>query len=383
MSRDFSKVKRIVLKIGTNMLSRQSGDEPISPRGRDAGPLDIEYMHRVAMQIAGLMRAGKQVLLVTSGAIGMGARELGLSRRVTDINMRQACAAIGQPLLMEEYRRVFGVYGITVAQILITRDDWNNRMSYLNLKNSVETLLDMKVLPIFNENDTISTAEIGNAFGDNDQLSAYIASKIDAELLVLATDIDALYTANPREDKTATPIRYVERLSPEIWAAAGERGSEFSTGGMKTKLKAVEIARDAGCKVILAHGRTPDLLARLAAGEEIGTLFDAANPLKNRTRWIKNASPAGSLLVDDGAMAALKDRNSLLPKGILRVEGVFDRGAIILVNQQVKLVSAFSSSELEAIRGHHSSEITDLIGPDHPDVIARPEDMAFVNDLHD
>lgn len=378
MKRNFEHVQRIVLKIGTNMLSRQAGEEPISPRGKAAGPLDIEYMHRMAQQIAGLMRAGKQVLLVTSGAIGMGAKELGLSKRVTDIEMRQACAAIGQPLLMEEYRRVFGVYGITVAQILITRDDWDNRASYLNLRASVDTLLDMKVLPIFNENDTISTAEIGNAFGDNDQLSAYIASKIDAELLVLLTDIDALYDANPRENPQAKPIHYVEKLSPEIYEAAGDRGSEFSTGGMKTKIKAVEIARDAGCKVLLAHGRTPDLLTRLIAGEDIGTLFESAHPLKNRTRWIKNARPQGTIFIDDGAMEAILSKHSLLPRGIIRVEGVFDRGAVVLVNNDVKLVSSYSSSELESIRGKHSSELAAILGEKSKELIARPEDMAFL-----
>jgi len=381
MKRDFTATKRIVIKIGTATLSRQADHAGISTGNKTHGPLDIEFMHRIAQQIATLMREGKQVLLVSSGAIGMGARELGMSKRVQDINMRQACAAIGQPLLMEEYRKVFGVYGITVAQILITREVWDNRQSYLNLRNSINTLLEMKVLPIFNENDTISTAEIGNAFGDNDQLSAYIASKSDAELLFLLTDIDALYTANPKTHPEATIIRYVNKITREIRDGAGERGSEFSTGGMLTKLKAVDIAREAGCRVILAHGRTENLLPRAMAGEEIGTLFEAAHPLKNRTRWIKNASPAGTITIDSGAMKALTSHNSLLVKGITEVHGHFDRGAIVLVNDSIKLVSAFSSSELEAIKGKNSADVKIILGDNSDAIVARPEDMAFLSEL--
>ncbi len=384
--------RRIVIKIGTNTLTRQKDDVSNSGKPQESGGIDIEYLHRVAEQVASLVRQGKEILIVTSGAIGMGAREMGMARRPSDIDMRQACAAIGQPLLMNEYHRAFGVYGLTVAQILITRDVWDNRTSYLNLRKSVDKLLAMKVVPVFNENDTISTAEIGNAFGDNDQLSAYIASKTDAELLMLLSDIDCLYTADPRQNPDARPIRHVTAVSQSIHDAAGDKGSEFSTGGMKTKIMAVEIAREAGCRVVLAHGRTERIIDRIASGETIGTLFEADLPLKNRIRWIKNARPQGTIWIDDGALKAIRAKHSLLPKGIIRIEGAFERDSVVLINQDLKIVTSFSSVELENIRGKHSAEASALLAglvsngtiPPGADnlhatlLIARPEDMAWI-----
>lgn len=377
-----SNTSRVVIKIGTNTLTK-AAENRISKGGAQAeGGIDVEYLHRVAEQVAGLVREGKQVMIVTSGAVGMGARELGLARRATNVEMRQACAAIGQPLLMSEYNKAFGVFGLAVAQVLVTRDVLDNRTSYLNLQHSIENLLDMKVVPVFNENDAISTAEIGNAFGDNDQLSAFIASKTDAELLILLSDIDCLYDADPRKNPSAKPIRYVERLTPEIYEAAGDRGTEFSTGGMKTKIKSVEIARDAGCRVVLAHGRETNVIKRVLAGEDIGTLFEADQPLKNRTRWLKNARAQGTIWVDDGAIAAIRAKNSLLPKGIVKIEGIFDKGSVVMINKDAKIVTAFSSSQLENIKGRHSAEAGALLGAEaghqgNP-VIARPEDTVFL-----
>jgi glutamate 5-kinase len=389
---ELRRARRIVIKIGTNTLTRQKGDTGLSGKPRDEGGIDVEYLHRVAEQVAALVKQGKEILIVTSGAIGMGARELGMAKRPTDIDLRQACAAIGQPLLMNEYHRAFGVYGLTVAQILITRDAWDNRASYLNLRKSVDSLLAMKVVPVFNENDTISTAEIGNAFGDNDQLSAYIASKTDAELLMLLSDIDCLYTADPRQDPAATPIRYVAAVSQSIHDAAGDKGSEFSTGGMKTKIKAVEIARDAGCRVVLAHGRAERIIGRIAQGETVGTLFEADQPLKNRIRWIKNARPQGTIWIDEGAMKAIRAKHSLLPKGIVRIDGAFDRNEVVQINHDLKIVSPFSSVELDAIKGRHSAEASAVLAelvatgaiPEGAEnlhatlLIARPEDMAWL-----
>jgi glutamate 5-kinase len=369
---ELAAANRIVVKIGTATITR--------PKESKKGGVDAEYLHHVAGQFAELIRAGKQVILVTSGAIGMGARELEIVTRVTEVRMRQACAAIGQPVLMEEYRKAFGVFGLTSAQLLVTRDAWDDRTSYLNLRATVETLLDRKVIPVFNENDSISTAEIGNAFGDNDRLSAYIASKIDAELLLILSDVDSLYDSDPRENPEARRIPYVKELSSEHLAAAGGRGSEFSTGGMKTKLAAVAIARDAGCRVVIAHGREPRVISRVASGEALGTLFDAAHALKNRIRWLKNSQPKGKLTVDSGALAAMRARNSLLPRGVVAVEGDFGRGSVVSVNEVVKLVSNFSSAEIAAILGKRSEEIEALLGKGSPHVIARPEDSAFLDE---
>ena len=364
---------RIVVKIGTATIARPKG----SP-GR--GGVDTEYIHRVAAQFADLVRAGKQLILVTSGAIGMGARELGLTKRVTEVRMRQACAAIGQPLLMEEYRRAFDVFGLTAAQLLVTRDTWDDRAAYLNLRATVETLLEGRVIPVFNENDSVSTAEIGNAFGDNDRLSAYVASKIDAELLVILSDVDSLYDADPRENPNAKRIPYVAELTSEHLAAAGGRGSEFSTGGMKTKLAAVAVARDAGCRVVIAHGREPRVVSRIVAGEALGTLFDAAHALRNRVRWLKNSRPRGTITVDEGALAAIRAKNSLLPRGVTAVGGDFGRYTVVLVNGVAKILTSLSSAEIAAAMGKRSEDIEAALGKGIPYIIARPEDMAFLDE---
>jgi glutamate 5-kinase len=364
--RNFSNTKRIVIKIGTNLLSKDHS-------------IDTDYIASIAEQVSMIQKAGRKVMIVTSGAIGMGAGELGIREKITSVRMRQACAAIGQPLLMREYRDAFRTHGIVTAQILLTREVLNNRKSYLNLKNSVETLLELGVVPIFNENDAVSTAEIGNAFGDNDRLSALIASKIDADLLILLTDIDALYTANPKEDPSATPIHTVERVDEKILACAGAAGSTFSTGGMRTKVLAAQIAQRAGCRMVLAHGREPNVLERLLSGEEIGTLFLAGEKLSNRQRWILNGTPQGKLIVDQGAIEAMRNRKSLLPSGIHEVQGVFAAGDIVAVNDVAKIVTGLNSTEIKALMGKHSSEIRKLLGSGKRDVIARPEDIVFLD----
>jgi len=380
--RELKKSTRIVIKLGTNVLTTRQEWEVSVPRsqGREIaeGHIDLAYLHRIAHQISRLRSLGKHPILVTSGAIGMGALELGISRKVKGIDLRQACAAIGQPLLMQEYRSAFAVYGLTIAQVLITREVLNNRTSYKNLRNSVETLLSMGVVPIFNENDAVSTDEIGTAFGDNDQLSALIASKIDAELLVILSDIDGFYDGDPRTNPQAKPLLTIEELTPDIYALAGGSGSEFSIGGMVTKLKAVEIARDAGCPVIITHGRLADILPRLLEGEEIGTLFVPSVPLRNRTRWLKNARPAGSIVIDKGAMQAIQNKKSLLPKGITQVVGSFHENSVVSVNGEAHILCPFSSEQLRRIMGRHTEEIRSILGPEAKELIARPEDTVFL-----
>lgn len=374
-----SAAKRVVIKIGTNTITRQKGAEArLSDGPADVRTgIDVEYLHRVAAEIADIVRAGRQVILVSSGAVGMGARELGLDRKPKDMRTKQACAAIGQPLLMEEYRKAFGVFGLTAAQLLVTRDAWDNRSAYLNLRSTAEALLERRIVPVFNENDSVSTAEI--AFGDNDQLSAYVASKIDAELLIILSDVDALYDADPRTDPAAKPIPYVHELAPEIIAAAGGKGTEFSTGGMRTKLLAVGIARDAGCRVVIAHGRAPGAISRILAGETIGTLFDAESGLKNRQRWIKNTRAQGTIQVDDGALRAMRANNSLLPRGVVGVTGSFERGAVVLVNDAAKIISCLSSVELDEARGKRSIDLGGRSGKGGSKVVARPDDVVFLD----
>jgi glutamate 5-kinase len=361
--RDFTNSKRIVIKIGTNTLTRDNG-------------IDGSYVRTMAGQVAHLRTCGKQIVIVTSGAIGMGAMQLRHVGPIKDMKERQACAAIGQPLLMAEYRKAFLRYPIAVGQVLLTADVLDHRSTYLNLRNAIETLLTMGVVPILNENDCVSTEEIGSAFGDNDRLSALVASKIDADLLIILSDIDALYDKDPRQDPDAKPIPTVFQITDEILRSAGGKGSTFSTGGMKTKLAAAKIAADAGCRVVLAHGREKDVVRRIVAGEPIGTIFMPKRRLSNRARWILNSHPAGVIRVDDGAMRALLNRKSLLPSGITAVEGVFDAGAVVLINDQAKAVTSLSSSQLTTLAGKHSTEIKRLLGPDHRDVVATPEDIV-------
>jgi glutamate 5-kinase len=372
--RDFNKAKRIVLKLGTNILSKDDS-------------IDAGYVGLMAGQVNSLLKMGKQVVIVTSGAIGMGAGQLKLSNKPSDVRMRQACAAIGQPMLMAEYRKAFEQFGVTVAQVLLTAEVLNNRKTYLNLQNSIETLLKLGVVPVLNENDSISTAEIGGApstslrtsFGDNDRLSALVASKIDADLLIILTDIDALYDKDPKKYADAKPIGTVFEITDCIIKSAGTKGSKFSTGGMKTKIEAAKVASNAGCKIVLANGKTENVIERIIAGETIGTLFLPKRKLSNRERWILNSAPAGVINIDDGAIRAVKNKKSLLPSGIKSIEGTFEAGEVIWLNNKAKAVTNFSSAELETLAGKHSTEIRKLLGPKRRDVVAIPEDIVFVD----
>ena len=301
------------------------------------------------------------------------------SGKVKDIKMRQACAAIGQPLLMAEYRKSFARFGVTVAQVLLTAEVLNNRRTYLNLRNSIETLLELSVVPILNENDSVSTDEIGSAFGDNDKLSALVASKIDADLLIMLSDIDALYDKNPRKFADVKPIHTVFEITADIIKSAGDRGSAHGTGGMKTKIEAAKIASNAGYRIVLADGRVKNIIGRIIAGEEIGTVFMPKRKLSNRSRWILNSSPSGTIFIDEGAMQAVKNHKSLLPSGVISIKGTFEAGAVVMLNDNAKAVTSIGSTQLKVLAGKHSTEIKKLLGPEHRDVVAIPEDIVIID----
>ncbi len=373
MSRDLADVKRIVLKVGTNLLSCKDG-------------IDETRIDSIVEQIACLMKKNYQVLLVSSGAIGMGAKELHLKGPVKQVAMRQACASIGQPLLMSSYRRAFKKHGLVCSQILLTRKDLNNRLTYVNLRNSVFTLLDLGVVPIFNENDVVSTAEIGSAFGDNDRMSAMVASKIDADLLIILTDITGLYTADPKKDTNAQLLSEIELLDEKILAYAGGAGSSYSTGGMKTKLLAAKIAAVAGCATIIASGYEENALPRLLESEALGTYIHPTKRLSQRERWILNNSHQGSIEVDDGAKQALLSKKSLLPKGVVRVHGVFSEGDVIQVCSTdgkpfAKAVPYLNSTDIASVAGHSSKDIQRILGTGYKDMIFRPEDLVLLDDV--
>ena len=364
--RNFEAVKRVVVKIGTSSLTKKGG-------------VNTTYVRRIARQISSLLGSGRQVVIVTSGAIGMGAGLLKIGGEVQGIKMRQACAAIGQPLLMTEYRKSFLRYGVAVAQVLLTAEVFDNRRTYLNLRNSIETLLKLGVVPVLNENDSISTDEIGTSFGDNDRISALVASKIDADLLIMLSDIDALYDKDPRKFGDAKAISTVYEITDDILRSAGGKGSMHAIGGMKTKLEAAKIASNAGCRMVLADGRLKNVIGRIIAGAEIGTVFMPKRKLSNRLRWILNSTPAGTINIDEGAMRAIKNHKSLLPSGIVSVKGSFKAGAVVMLNDKAKAVTSLGSSQLKTLAGKHSTEIKKLLGPGHRDVVAIPEDIVIID----
>lgn len=364
--RDFSKTKRIVIKIGTNTLSKNRR-------------LDTSYLRRIASQINSIIDQGKEVVIISSGAIGTGASQLNLDKKPTNTKLRQACSAIGQPMIMSEYRKAFAKFDVTVAQVLLTTEVLNNRQSYLNLRNAIETLLKLKTVPIINENDSVSTEEIGSAFGDNDKLSALVASKLDADLLIILSDIDALYDGDPKKNKDAKIISVVYEITKQIEASAGNAGSDHATGGMKTKIQAAKIAASAGCRIVLANGRARNVIGNIIKGANIGTVFMPKRKLSNRLRWILNSQSAGTINIDDGAVAAIKNHKSLLPRGIVSIKGNFEAGAVINLNDQAKAVTNFSSSQLKKLTGKHSKEITKLIGSKAKSVIATPENIVIID----
>jgi glutamate 5-kinase len=336
--RNFSNIKRIVIKVGTNVLS-------------DGDLVDTGFIGSIAGQISSLVNDGKHVILVTSGAIGMGAKKLRMQPKTSSIKKRQAYAAVGQGFLMHEYQEAFDRYGQIVGQVLITNAIMNNRKYYLNLKNSVETMLSMGVVPIVNENDCVSIEEIDLAFGDNDKLSALVASKIDAELLIILSDVDGLYDKNPRMSKNAKKIETVFEITKEVEEMAGRTGSAVGVGGMKSKIAAIKIASQAGCKVVLAHGREKDVIGGILSGKNIGTIFLPKRRLSNRKRWILNSKSRGGIVLDDGAVRAIKQNHSLLFVGITKKIGSFGKGDILELydlsgNTVAKGITAFSSSQI-------------------------------------
>lgn len=311
--------KTVVVKIGTSSLT-ESG-----------GALSRDKLRALTLQLAALREAGHQVLLVTSGAIAAGYPLLGFRERPTGVAARQAAAAVGQGLLMEEYARCLGERGLVAAQLLLTRDDFRDRRRYTNAHSALEVLLSRGAVPVINENDTVSIAEL--KLGDNDTLSAQVAAMVHADLLVILTDTDGLYTADPRTDPSARHIDAVERITPELEAACGGAGTKNGTGGMATKLRAAKLAISAGVAVAICRSSDPDVLAGAADGRARGTYFAPRSGMKTRLQWMAFYAPTrGNLYIDAGAEDALiRQGHSLLPAGIRAAEGDFEKGDVVRV----------------------------------------------------
>ena len=358
MVRDFSEVKRIVIKVGTSNLTDKNYR------------LDPQKVEKLAKEIIDLKKEGREIILVTSGAIGAGIGKLDLKQRPRDIKVLQATAAVGQNILMSTYDRYFAKYEQTIAQLLLTHEDFFDRKRYLNLRNTLITLLKSGVIPIINENDTVVVDEI--KLGDNDNLSALVASNLDADLLIILTDIDGLYTYDPKRSKKAEFISIVEEITPEIERIASARG-KTGTGGMKTKIQAAKVTMKAGIPMVIVNGNEENILARIIAGERIGTIFlpmaGAKEKMNDRKHWLQFASSVkGKIKVDEGAKSALiKNGGSLLASGIVDVEDDFMTGDPVSIvdtegEEFAKGISNFSSEEIKKIKGAQSKEIEQILG---------------------
>jgi len=372
MSQTPLPLARLVIKIGTSTLT--AGTHRLSP------PTLVD----LARQISNLRTAGNEVVLVTSGAVAAGREALGFPQLPKDIPAKQMLAAVGQPRLMAAYERIFGLYGITVAQVLLTRADLDDRRSYLNARNTLSALLSHHLLPIVNENDTVATEEI--RVGDNDNLSALVANLIDADTLILLTDQPGVFTADPRHDPAARLISDVlpDEIPPSLWEAAGGMSSGVGTGGMVTKLQAADLARRSGTTVIVAGGSEPDILTRLAAGEHIGTHFRALDSaIDSRRRFLLAGSAAGSLAVDEGAAQALRRGGSLLPVGVAAVEGAFERGDTVRVHDSsgreiARGMVNYRAADLTRLVRRHSDDIEGLLGYHYGDEVIHHNDLVLL-----
>ena len=361
--------KRVVIKIGSALLVEES-----------SGGIRRRWLEALADDVAALRAEGREVILVSSGAIAVGRRHLGLAAGGLRLEEKQAAAATGQIRLAHAYQEALARHGITVAQILLTLEDTEDRRRHLNARATLATLLKLEAVPVINENDTVATTEI--RFGDNDRLAARVAAMIAADALVLLSDIDGLYTADPKLDGGAAHIPEIAELTPEIEAMAGEALPGYSSGGMVTKLAAGRIAVGAGCRMAIADGRRLNPLAAIAEGARCSWFLPAGSPRNARKKWIAGAlKPVGSLIVDDGALKALAGGKSLLPAGVVAVEGSFDRGDAVLVldragREIARGLSAYSASDAQRIMGHKSREIEALLGYRGRDEMIHRDDLV-------
>ncbi len=361
--------KRLIVKIGSALLVDQS-----------SGAIRSGWLKALAADVADLRKAGVEVAIVTSGSIAVGRRHLGLPDGPLPLEQKQAAAATGQIQLAHAYQTALAEHGITVAQILLTLEDTEERRRHLNGRATMTTLLSLGAVPVINENDTVATSEI--RFGDNDRLAARVAQMISADTLVLLSDIDGLYTADPRKDPNARHLPVVAELTPDILNMAGEAPPGYSSGGMVTKLEAGRIAVAAGCRMAIARGTEDHALAALANGARCTWFLPSSEPLTARKRWIAGRLKAeGALTVDSGAERALGQGASLLPAGVLEVTGAFERGDLLLVQSRdgrvlARGLAAYGSEDAKRIRGHKSGEIEALLGYRGRDEMIHRDDLV-------
>lgn len=358
--------RRIVVKVGTSTLTHPNGQ------------LNLGRMERLVRELADIHNQDIEVLLVSSGAIGTGANRMGLKQVPRTLPEKQALAAIGQGALLHMYEKFFAEYGKTVAQVLLTREDLDERMRYLNATNTLLAILGMRVIPIINENDTVVVEEI--KFGDNDMLSSLIATIVNADLLIILSDVNGLYDRDPRTDDHAHLMNEVYEITPDMEEHSVNRGIAFSSGGMLTKLKGAKVCMASGIPMVIANSQETNVLRRIIAGEKLGTLFiPREEKMQARKKWIAFGTVLhGQLMVDTGAANALLKRGkSLLASGVIRVEGDFERGTVVAVlaadgNEIARGMANYSADEIRRIAGKKSSDIEKILGEkDYDEVIHR------------
>jgi len=367
---EWDSARRIVVKIGSALLA-----------DRATGKLKSQWLTSLMDDVAALATAGKEVILVSSGSIALGRHKLGLPKGPLELEQSQAAAAVGQISLAHAYEELAARHGLTIAQILLTLGDTEERQRYLNARHTIETLLALRAIPVVNENDTVATAEI--KYGDNDRLSARVASMVSADCLVLLSDIDGLYTAPPSEDPKARHIPLVTEITAEIEAMAGDAGTELSKGGMKTKIEAGKIALGAGTNMVIATGKVLHPLKAIADGSKVTWFLAKSDPVTAKKRWIAGQlEPKGTLHIDAGAEKALLSGKSLLPAGVKRVEGEFGRGDAVIIRcadgrELGRGLSAYPKAEADRIKGRKSGEIADILGYDGTPELIHRDDMAL------
>lgn len=376
--KEFISAKRIVFKFGTNVL-----------RGDD-GYVSLPRIFSFIEDLSHLAKQGKEVIVVTSGAVGLGKKRLGLDS-TEGVALKQACAAIGQGKLMSIYESGFDTYGLVSSQILLTEDDFSLRKRYLSLRTTLNKLLELGVVPIINQNDTVSTIEVDPqfehmqvCFSDNDKLSALVASELDADLLVILSDIEGLYDANPKENPDANIIRKVNEVTDDI-LALGSDASSGGRGGMRTKLEAARIVTRFGGKVLIANGKIPFVINKIFAGEELGTMFlPQKETMSDKKRWIGYATNIiGKIIVNDGAKQALLAQKSLLPIGVLKIINEFKKGDVISIldEQQSEIARGivnYDSDSCQKLIGRHSDNIMDILGFKNYDAIITRDNITLL-----
>ena len=364
-------IQKIVVKVGTSTLT--NGD----------GSLNIEKIKKIVSELSNLSDKGYDVVLVTSGAVGAGMGKLNMTERPKTLSEKQALASVGQVALTHLYQLLFQEYGKIIGQILLTRGDFSDRRRYLNARNVCNTLLKNKIIPIINENDAVVSNEL--KVGDNDTLSALVSGLIDADLLIILSDVQGLYNKNPQKYEDANLIEIVGKIDDDIKKIAGGEGSKFGTGGMITKIIAAEMATKIGTNMVIASGDEPKNISRIVEKENIGTLFTKKNKkISSKKYWLAyGTNKKGLLTIDEGAEKALFKGKSLLPVGIKSFEGDFDKGTVVKImnmkNENIATgISNYSSDEIELIKGHRSEDIEKILGHKYDDVVVHIDNMVVI-----